>query len=128
MNRLPALQRCLLYGALLVLLTSGVAWEALSPGPWAGLLMKIHGAAAMLVLVLAGMLIAQHIPAGWASLKNRSSGVLLLIGLGWLVLSGYLLYYAGSDALRFFASQSHLWVGVAATVVVALHIKRSAIT
>ena len=127
MNRLPIAQRVLLYVALLVLLATGIGWEV-TAAPWAGLLMKIHGGAAMLALVVLGMLIANHIPAGWTSLKNRSSGVLLLSTLGWLVASGYLLYYAGSDPLRTFASQSHLWVGVAGCVVVALHIRRSAIT
>ena len=73
-------------------------------------------------------LLAHHIPAGWSSLKNRRSGVALLVGMGWLVASGYLLYYSGSDSLRLFASQSHLWVGLAAGLVVALHIRRSAIT
>lgn len=128
MNRLPSVQRILLYAALILLLATGVAWEVLSPGPLASLLMKVHGGAAMLALVLLGTLIAHHIPAGWTSLKNRWSGVLLLAVLGWLVASGYLLYYSGSDALRSFASQSHLWVGVAAAVVVALHLRRSAIT
>jgi len=128
MNRLPMLQRILLYVALLVLLATGIAWEVLRPGPSATWLMKIHGGAAMLALVLVGTLIAHHIPAGWNSLKNRWSGVLLLVALGWLVASGYLLYYSGSETLRFFASRSHLWVGLAAAVVVALHLRRSAIT
>jgi len=127
MNRLPLVQRVLLYVALLVLLATGAGWEV-AAAPWAGLLMKIHGGAAMLALVLLGMLIANHIPAGWISLKNRSSGVLLLSALGWLVASGYLLSYAGSDSLRIFASQSHLWIGVGGCLVVALHIRRSAIT
>ncbi len=128
MNRLPAAQRVLLYAALLVLLATGVGWEVLGAGPWAPLLMKIHGGAAMVALLLIGTLIAHHIPAGWTALKNRCSGVLLLATLGWLVASGYLLYYSGSETLRAFASQSHLWVGLGAAAAVALHLKRSAIT
>ena len=128
MNRLPAVQRILLYTALLVLLATGIAWEFLDPSAWAAVLMKVHGGAAMVALVLIGTLIAHHIPAGWSSFKNRWSGVLLLTVLGWLVASGYLLYYSGSETLRFFASLSHLWVGVAGCVVVALHRWRSAIT
>ena len=128
MNRLPVARRYLLYAALLILLATGVAWEGVSAGPAAALLMKVHGGAAMLALILLGTLIAHHIPAGWGSFKNRWSGVLLLAALGWLVASGYLLYYSGSESLRNFASQSHLWVGVAGCVVVALHLWRSAIT
>jgi hypothetical protein len=125
MNRLPVVQRLLLHAALLVLLATGVAWEFVPSAAW---LMKIHGGAAMVALVLIGTLIAHHIPAGWTSFKNRWSGVLLLSVLGWLVGSGYLLYYSGSETLRFFASQSHLWVGLAGGVVVVLHLWRSAIT
>jgi len=127
MNRLPAAQRILLYVALCALLVTGVAWEALDPGPAASALMKIHGALAMLALILVGMLLVNHIPTGWATLKNRWSGGLLLGILGWLAASGYLLYYSGSDAVRAFASQSHLWLGLAAGIIVGLHIKRSAI-
>ena len=129
MNRLPAAQRILLYTALLVLLATGIAWEFLSPGaPWGPVLMKLHGGAAMIALVLIGTLIAHHIPAGWSSFKNRWSGGLLLTVLGWLVASGYLLYYSGSESLRSFASESHLWVGVAGCVAVASHLRRSALT
>ncbi len=126
MNRLPFLQRLMLYAAFLLLVVSGIAWEALTPGPAAAILMKIHGGVAMLALVLLGMLVVQHIPAGWTSLKNRRSGSLLIGSLSWLAVSGYLLYYAGGEALRTFASRSHLWVGLAACAVVALHIRRSA--
>src|SRR5206468_2391653 len=83
MNRLPVVQRLLLYAALLVLLATGVAWE-LSRGSLATWLMKLHGAAAMVALILVGTLIAHHIPAGWTSLKNRWSGGLLLAVLAWL--------------------------------------------
>ena len=128
MNRLHPAHRILLYSALSLLLASGAAWEVMSPGAAAALLMKLHGAAAMLTLVLLGGLLARHVPEGWASSKNRKSGAILLGAFLWLVLSGYLLYYAGSEALRWYASQSHLWIGIAACAIVALHIRRSALT
>ncbi len=127
MNRLPLLQRVMVYATFAVLLATGVLWEGLSPGPWAALLMKVHGGGAMLALVLFGTLVVRHIPSGWGSLKNRWSGVLLVSAMAWLIASGYLLYYAGSEPLRLFASQSHLWVGVAAGLVVTLHMRRTAI-
>ena len=128
MNRLHPAHRILLYSALSLLLASGATWEVMSPGAAASLLMKLHGAAAMLTLVLLGGLLARHVPEGWASSKNRKSGAILLGAFLWLVLSGYLLYYAGSEALRWYASQSHLWIGIAACAIVALHIRRSALT
>jgi hypothetical protein len=118
----------MLYSALGVLLASGIAWEAMSPGATASLVMKIHGAAGMLTLVLLGALLAQHVPAGWTSRKNRKSGAILLGAMAWLALTGYLLYYAGTESLRWYAAQSHLWVGIAAGGIVGWHIKRSALT
>lgn len=126
MNRLPTLQRLLLYATFLLLLATGIVWEALTPGPAAAMLMEIHGGIAMLALVLLGTLLVQHVPTGWISLKNRWSGTLLIGSLSWLAVSGYLLYYAGSESLRSFASESHLWIGLTACVIVALHIRRSA--
>ena len=126
MNRLPALQRLLLYATFLLLLATGIVWEALTPGPAAAMLMEIHGGIAMLALVLLDTLLVQHVPTGWISLKNRWSGTLLIGSLSWLAVSGYLLYYAGSESLRSFASESHLWIGLTACVIVALHIRRSA--
>ena len=128
MNRLHPAHRMVLYAALGVLLASGLAWEAMNAGAAASLVMKIHGAAGMLTLVLLGALLAQHVPAGWASNKNRKSGAILVGTMTWLALTAYLLYYAGSESLRWYAAQSHLWVGIAACAIVGLHIKRSAIT
>ena len=126
MNRLPLLQRLLLYGVFMLLVATGIAWEVITPRPAAAMLIKIHGGVAMLALVLLGTLLVQHIPTGWTSLKNRRSGTVLIGSLGWLAVSGYLLYYAGGESLRSFASRSHLWVGLAACAVVALHIRRPA--
>jgi hypothetical protein len=125
MNRLPPAQRCALYALFGALFATGIAWEAMSPAPLAALAMKIHGAAGMLMLVLLGMLLMQHVPAGWAAGANRKSGVLVLGSLAWLALTGYLLYYAGGEVLRSYAAQCHLWVGVAAAGIVGWHIRRA---
>ena len=128
MNRLHPAHRVVLYSALGVLLATGVAWQAMSTGAAASLVMKVHGAAGMVTLVLLGALLAQHVPAGWTANKNRKSGAILLGAMAWLALTGYLLYYAGGESLRWYAAQSHLWVGIAACAIVALHVRRSALT
>jgi hypothetical protein len=124
LNRLHPAHRFALYGLFGALLATGIAWEAMRPGPVAGAVMKIHGAAGMLMLVVLGTLLMQHVPAGWAVRTNRQSGVLMLGALAWLAVTGYLLYYAGGEALRCYAAQSHLWVGVAASGIVGWHIGR----
>jgi hypothetical protein len=118
-NRLHPVQRALVYGALLALVATGLLWEA---DVARALLMKIHGAAAMATLVLLGVLIARHVPSGWSAARaNRLSGALLLATSLWLTMTGYLLYYSGSESLRDYASQTHFWVGVAFAAVFALH-------
>ena len=118
-NRLHPAQRALVYVALLALVVTGCLWEA---DVARGLLMKIHGAAAMVTLVLIGVLIARHVPMGWGAARaNRLSGALLLATSLWLTVTGYLLYYSGSESLRDYASQTHFWVGVAFVAVFALH-------
>lgn len=118
MNRLHLAHRALLYTVLAVLFLTGVAWEA---GVAPGLLMEVHGAAAMATLVLLGGLLARHVPAGWTKRANRPTGVLLLAGCGWLVVSGYALYYAGSEALRYYAAITHLWVGIGLAMALIAH-------
>ena len=118
-NRLHPAQRALVYAALLALVVTGCLWEA---DVARALLMKIHGAAAMVTLVLFGVLLARHVPTGWSAARaNRLSGVLLLATSLWLTLTGYLLYYSGSESLRDYASQTHFWVGVGFVALFALH-------
>ena len=118
-NRLHPAQRALVYVALAALVATGLLWEA---DVARALLMKIHGAAAMVTLVLFGVLIARHVPTGWSAARaNRLSGTLLLATSLWLTVTGYLLYYSGSESLRDYASQTHFWVGVGFVAVFALH-------
>ncbi|HET7364089.1 MAG TPA: hypothetical protein VFJ70_11030 [Burkholderiales bacterium] len=113
--------RALIYAALLALLATGVLWKL---DMERALLMKIHGAAAMAGTMLLGALLARHVPCGWRKRASRISGIALLVAFLWLVVSGYALYYSGSDSLRALASQTHFWIGVALAVVFALHQRR----
>lgn len=123
MNRLAAWQRALLYAVLALLVLSGALWEA---GIARAALIKLHGAVAMASLVGLGALLARHVTCGWATKGNRATGIAMLAALLWLVVSGYLLYYAGDEALRAYASQTHFWVGLALAGVLALHQGRHA--
>ena len=102
--RLRPFHRRLLYGVLALLFFSGAAWAywndlVSSPGDfeisakaWA---MKIHGAAAMAILVLVGMLLTGHVRFAWRARRNRGNGSLFLGTFGILTVTGYGLYYAG---------------------------------
>ena len=129
--RLKPLQRYFLYAVLALLFLSGVAWTYwtyLAAWPddfeataktWA---MKIHGAAAMAVLVLIGMLLSGHVRFAWRARRNRVNGSVFLSVFAVLTVTGYGLYYAGGEMLREWTSWIHLLVGLALPILLLIHI------
>jgi magnesium-transporting ATPase (P-type) len=129
--RLKRLQRYFLYAVLALLFLSGLAWAywnylAASPGDfetsaktWA---MKIHGAAAMAVLVLIGMLLSAHVRFAWRARRNRANGSVFLTAFAVLSITGYGLYYAGGERVRAWTSWIHLAVGLALPILLLIHI------
>jgi len=129
--RLRRLQRYFLYAVLALIFLSGVAWVywnylAASPGDfemsakaWA---MKIHGAAAMAVLVLVGMLLNEHVRLAWRARRNRANGSFFLSAFAFLTITGYGLYYAGGERLRAWTSWIHLATGLVLPILLLIHI------
>jgi MFS family permease len=129
--RLKRLQKYFLYAVLALLLLSGAAWAywnylaastgdfEISAKTWA---MKIHGAAAMAVLVLIGMLLSAHVKFAWRARRNRANGAFFLGVFAVLTITGYGLYYAGGEQLRAAASWIHLVLGLALPILLLVHI------
>src|SRR4026207_2159799 len=129
--RLKRLQRYFLYAVLALVFLSGVVWAywnylVASPGDfemtaktWA---MKVHGGAAMTVLVLIGMLLNAHVRFAWRADRNRANGSIFLSAFAVLTITGYGLYYAGSERLRAWTSWLHLVVGLALPILLLIHI------
>jgi uncharacterized membrane protein len=129
--RLKSGHRYSLYAVLALLFCSGVAWaffSYLAPLPnesqstsksWA---MKIHGAAAMAILVLLGTLLNGHVKSAWVAHRNRINGVTLLATFAILTLTGYGLYYSGGEQLRAWTSWIHLCIGLILPIMLVLHI------
>jgi hypothetical protein len=126
--------RSLLYVSTLVLFLTGAAWAWLHyfhstngefgpefhpAEPW---LLKAHGAAAMVYLIVLGTLLVVHVKRGWQAKLNRGSGTGLLFVFGVLIVSGYALYYVGEDRFRALASNIHLWVGLVLPAVLIAHV------
>jgi hypothetical protein len=90
--------------------------------------LRAHGAFAFASLWLLGFLSVAHVGGRWAWRRQRRSGLVLLGVYIWLVLTGYLLYYAGGDEFRAAVSLGHWTVGLAALIFLLLHrrIRRSA--
>lgn len=129
--RLKRLQRYFLYAVLALLFLSGVAWTywnyltasagnfEISAKTWA---MKIHGAAAMVILVLIGMLLSAHVRFAWRARRNRANGSVFLSAFAVLTITGYGLYYAGGERLRAWISWIHLAAGLALPILLLVHI------
>jgi hypothetical protein len=128
---LKRLQRYFLYAVLALLFLSGVAWTywnylpasagdfEISAKTWA---MKIHGAAAMAILVLIGTLLTGHVRFAWRARRNRANGSVFLSAFTVLTITGYGLYYAGGERLRAWTSWIHLAVGLALPILLLIHI------
>ncbi len=134
-HRLIRWQRLALYLTGALLLATGSAWLLLHYGTGAGELpnpleawsLRLHGLAAFAGLFVLGVLAAAHIPQGWRLSHRRrwagqrSSGVLLCVIGALLALTGYLLYYFASEALRPALGWAHTFVGVVMGVLIARH-------
>lgn len=129
--RLKRLQRYFLYAVLALLFLSGVAWAywnylAASPGDFEAnaktWTMKIHGAAAMAILVLIGMLLTGHVRFAWRARRNRANGSIFLSAFAVLTVTGYGLYYLGGERVRAWTSWIHLAVGLALPILLLIHI------
>ena len=83
---------------------------------------KVHGAAAMLTLVLLGTMMPVHIRKAWHAGKNRRTGGLMLAVLAVLVLTAYGLYYVASQESRPWISVTHWAIGLAMVPAMILHV------
>jgi hypothetical protein len=83
--------------------------------------LRAHGAFAFASLWLLGFLSVAHVGGRWAWRRQRRSGLVLLGIYVWLVITGYLLYYAGGDQFRAAVSLGHWTVGLVALIFLLLH-------
>jgi hypothetical protein len=122
-----------LYLIGLALLATGVAWAWLhrldeaghvsgSWHEWTPSLMKVHGFAAVGFVLLLGTLLPVHVRHSWHAKRNRANGAFFLSSVSVLTLSGYALYYLGSENLRACCSNIHFWLGVVAPLLLVWHI------
>ena len=125
-TRLGHWQKFFLYSSVALLWFSGAIWVGVHylnvPAPLGPLMMKIHGAAAMAALLVLGALISAHIRRGWALRRNRLSGTLVTGAFGFLVATGWILYYVAGERLRDAVSVAHWALGLALPFVIYLHI------
>jgi hypothetical protein len=121
----------LLYGVVALLSLTGAAWAywnffVSSPSDFElglkALVTKMHGAAAMAILVLIGLLLTGHVRCAWRAPRNRGNGSLFFSAFAVLTVTGYGLYYASGESLRAWTSWVHLAAGLALPLVLILHV------
>ena len=83
--------------------------------------LRVHGAAMLAFLIALGVMVPLHMAPNWRRRANRRSGVLMLLVVGILVLTGYALYYVGDESSRPWISAVHWIVGLGAAGVLAAH-------
>lgn len=86
-------------------------------------LLMVHGAAAMLTLMLLGALFPLHIGRAWRAKKNRATGIVMLAFNVVLIATAFGLYYLSSEILRPWASDLHIAIGLALPLLFLAHIK-----
>lgn len=130
----PKTWKAALYGCLLLSWLTGAGWYSLhrwvriegefgeEHSPWEQTLLKVHGAAAMIMMIYFGYLLASHVPTGWRSRRNRTAGIALLGALGFMIVTAYGLYYAGGESFREYLSLAHLIVGLSLPLLIGWHV------
>ena len=122
--KIPWNYRAWLFGFILLSWCSGVTYYVLDhyfefegefgpqKHPWQQMFLNIHGAAAFLMMIAYGFMLASHVPSGWKAQRSRKLGLTLLIAQGFLIITAYFLYYAGwGHETRQLLVWSHAGVG-----------------
>ena len=132
--RLGSWHQAFVYGGTALLVLSGIVWLVLhyffiQAGefgdvthplePW---MLKLHGAAAMLGLVVYGSLLPVHVRRAWSIRRNLFLGIAVLVVMLLLTLTGYLLYYAAGEDTRPVISAVHWIVGLGVPLLLAWHV------
>lgn len=123
--RLPLSLRAAFYVTSGIVAASGALWLMVHDDSRRAAVacMEVHGTIAMILLALAGAVVALHSATGWREGRNRASGAVLSTALVVLIATGALLYYLGDERARAFASATHWAAGLAAIVLTVLHVR-----
>lgn len=81
----------------------------------------VHGGTIPCFLLLIGFIGAAHVIPGWRLQKNRLSGGILLAAFAGLALTGWMLYYAGAEAVQKSAGIWHAHLGSGMILLLIAH-------
>lgn len=124
----------LLFTSLAALFLSGVAQIMLrsffytetdygiSFSPYEASSLSIHGASSILFLVIFGALFPTHISRAYKAGVNMKTGILVLVFVFVLIITGYFLYYVANENLRTISSLTHSVLGVLLIPILFSHV------
>ena len=84
--------------------------------------LRLHGAAAFAMLFLLGTIAVNHARQAWVARRNRVTGTIMASLNALLVVTGYLLYYAGGETSRETVSLLHWVLGLGFPLVIVAHV------
>lgn len=134
-NKVSTTYQNVFYSILVLCWVTGVAFFVLDTwfkvegefGPQKHFLLipslEIHAATSFLIMVFFGAFFFGHFPRTKKRKYAQKSGWTMLIGLGYLIFSAYLLYYLGDETMRLYAMYSHLVLGFLLPGVLVLHLR-----
>lgn len=117
------------------LFISGISWiitnnffytesdYGITPSPLEPVFLSAHGFIAPIFLIAFGALFPTHISKAYKANANLKNGLSLLAIIFILIITGYLLYYAGGDGIRRYSSLIHSVLGVIFIPLTYLHIQ-----
>ena len=132
--RLEKWQRRALYGAISVLVATGLVWllahfvmhaassfgDSVSPAE--PIAMKLHGAGAMAAFFLVGSILNGHIRRALRGHRNHVSGWIMVTLMAFLSLTGYGLYYLVGESNHALWSALHWVPGCLLAFVLIAHV------
>lgn len=80
-----------------------------------------HGWTLPAFLISLGVVWRVHIVRGWRLKRNVVSGILTLAVFLLLTITGWAIYYSGSDAVQVKAKALHTWLGLGVSFVLLAH-------
>jgi hypothetical protein len=92
-----------------------------TPNPLEPWWLRLHAAMAFAAIWTCGLVWGVHVVAGWRTGRHRLSGAVTLGVLGWLIASGYLLYYLVDDQWRLIAAWAHWLAGLGLPLLFIVH-------
>ena len=90
--------------------------------PWQYPMLQIHGAAAFLMMMSFGAMLAAHVPHSWKLKRSRGIGLTLVSVMAFQMITAYILYYLAGEETRPWFVNAHAAVGLMIPVLLVAHI------